>query len=109
MKPEAVNRRQWQRFASDLKGFCGLVANGLTASLPMKLYDVSAGGIGLLVKRHIQPGSVLVLKLAKPTEDLPDSLFLRVVHATPEHNGEWFLGCAFASPLAEEEVQALLP
>jgi hypothetical protein len=34
----------------------------------------------------------------------PRSLSVRVTHSTQEVNERWIIGCAFASPLSEEEL-----
>jgi hypothetical protein len=39
---------------------------------------------------------------------LKGRLTVRVVHATQDRNDRWVIGCAFAAPLSEEELQAVL-
>jgi hypothetical protein len=57
--------------------------------------------------RSFEPGSVLIIELpAKPQETRP--LTARVVHATPEANGRWIIGCAFTRPVSQEELRAFL-
>jgi len=40
--------------------------------------------------------------------DGPRRLMVRVVHARQETKGWWIIGCAFARPLSEEELQTVL-
>jgi hypothetical protein len=69
-----------------------------------RVRDVSPAGIGLNMSRRFEPGSELIVELAGG----PDGVLrlpARVVHATLEENGCWIIGCAFATPLSQEELQ----
>jgi hypothetical protein len=35
-------------------------------------------------------------------------LLVHVIHATPDTDGHWIIGCAFASALSPEELQSFL-
>lgn len=103
-----INRRAWERHAADFKVACGRIADGTEPRLTARVHDICPGGVGLVVQRPFQPGTVLVLKLHKQVPDAPRVLFARVVHIRPHSRIEWIAGCTFASPLDEEEYQALL-
>lgn len=100
-------RRASQRRTAALEVACGRVADGMNPCLPGKVHDVSAGGFGLLLCRPFAPGTVLVVKV-KDKEGGPSTLFARVIHCRAQSRIEWFTGCAFASPLDDLELQALL-
>jgi hypothetical protein len=69
--------------------------------------DVSSGGIGLLLKRRFEPGTILAVEPQGPTADTPCVLLVRVVHATRQADGVWLLGGRLITDLTEDEVQAL--
>lgn len=66
--------------------------------------DVSAHGIGFLLKQRCRAGTVLQIDLRSPS--CPRSLVARVMHATAEE-GEWFHGCELLNPLTAAELQGL--
>lgn len=68
--------------------------------------DLSASGIGLLVRRRYEPGTLLLIEVTSPDHHLMRSLKARVVHATPDGNN-WLLGCTFINLLDDAAVQAL--
>jgi hypothetical protein len=54
-----------------------------------------------------KPGVELIVELsAKPKGVL--HVPVRVVHATAGKNGRWIIGCEFARPLSEDELQTLI-
>jgi hypothetical protein len=71
--------------------------------------DISCGGIRLQVRRRFEPGSGLAIELPGSGDQPPYIVLARVVHATAQADGSWFLGCAFVSALSDEEVLALVP
>jgi hypothetical protein len=71
--------------------------------------DISAGGIGLLVKRPIPLGTELLVELSsgRPPAQLR-ALTARTVHATLQRNGDWLIGCKFSEQIDAFDVEVLL-
>jgi hypothetical protein len=69
--------------------------------------DVSPGGIAVILNRRFEPGTILVVEVFKPKE-ASESRPVRVSHATPDKDGRWIIGCAFAWPLSQEELRRFL-
>ena len=100
------------------------------------LYDISTGGIGLLMEQPLEVGTTIAVDL----RDRPSDGVCRIarvahvrVHTTPQDapwaprvhpvrnvlrrflGGKsalepcWFVGCRFDSPLSEDELSRLLP
>jgi hypothetical protein len=70
--------------------------------------DVSQGGIGLVVNRRFEPGTLLVIELDTPGPDDGRTFLarvVRVVHATARPESDWLLGCAFAAELEDEDLR----
>ncbi len=71
---------------------------------PARLHDVSSLGLGLVLPRAVDVGTLLVLDLRPrcPTQTQP--LSARVVHVTPSGEGEWLVGCALVGELSDQEL-----
>jgi hypothetical protein len=117
--PGLIDRRaQLRRPASGAAYFHPLEAGTValeTADLQASVWwkarvpDISASGVGLLVKRPIPPGTDLLVELvsARP-HSRPRPLIARAVHATRQSNGDWLIGCAFSGQIDDVHMQELL-
>jgi hypothetical protein len=72
-----------------------------------RIRDLSTSGLCLLLDRPFEPGTGLVIELPGVGDQPPSIVFARVVHAR-NRGMDWALGCAFASPITEKELDALL-
>jgi hypothetical protein len=84
-----------------------LGANAPEDSWPATVQDVSTGGIGLLLARRFEPGTVLTLDLQETDGTIARTLSARVNHVKPEGLGHWLHGCSFRETLSQEELQHL--
>jgi hypothetical protein len=69
--------------------------------------ELTAGGIGLMIKRRFEPGTLLAVELQSSTTDFSRTLVARVIHAKSQGGGDWVIGCILASKLDEEELESL--
>jgi hypothetical protein len=108
--PAAVReeRRRAERYPCDLQPFWRVEGQEQTESPPARVENISTTGIGLRVGEPLKPGIVLVLKLQNADHRLSRPLPARVMHATPQPEGDWLIGCQFVRRLSEEDMQALL-
>ncbi|OAI54877.1 hypothetical protein AYO44_14095 [Planctomycetaceae bacterium SCGC AG-212-F19] len=92
-KTSGADRRKSRRFACRLEAICQLP--GVAARAP--IVDISAAGIGLLLDRELEPGSIVQLQLRTPrgTQTLP----MEVIHVAPAGPGCWLIGGAFETDL----------
>jgi serine/threonine protein kinase len=70
--------------------------------------NISAGGLGLVLGRRVEPGTVLLVEWQQAVRGAPTTLLARVIHAQPLPTGRWRLGCQLTQGLGEDEIQALL-
>jgi hypothetical protein len=70
--------------------------------------DLSLTGIGFLLHRRFDPGTLLTIELERGKKDSWGRLPARVVHSTPRGYGNWMLGCALIAALSEEELHGWL-
>jgi hypothetical protein len=91
------------------ESFCQPIAARRSGDLrwPTKVRDISATGIGLLVSRRFEPGTILVVEMQGDPPVGERLLLARVVHTTSA-GGEWLVGCEFINPLSDDELEAFL-
>ena len=70
--------------------------------------DLSVTGIGLLLARRFEPGSILTVVLANKAGDFTRTRNVRVMHVTKAEGEGWFVGGELVERLAREEVRQLL-
>jgi hypothetical protein len=72
------------------------------------LHDYSVRGLGLLVTRELDRGSVLAIRLRRRHAGLSGILTGKVCHVQSTDRGYWLVGCRLSRCLAEDEFEALL-
>jgi hypothetical protein len=70
--------------------------------------DISLAGIGFVLHRRFDPGTLLTVELEKPKRDSWGTLQARVMHSAPQPDGNWKLGCALVPNLSESELKIWL-
>ena len=102
-----VERRASIRLQCDAKGHCQSVSLQRESAWEARVRDISCNGIGLLLSRRFERGTLLTIELAETTTGQTRLLLARVVHATAQPEGNWLLGCALTTSLTGDEVQLL--
>jgi hypothetical protein len=90
-----------------LEASCHPIAAARDDPWPAQVRDLSPGGIGLLIKRRFEPGTLLAVELQSMTQSFSRTLVARVIHAKSQGGGDWVIGCILASRLDEDELEAL--
>ena len=106
-------RRASIRYACDPESFssdnsCRPIATSQKDSWSASVRNLSTGGVGLLVNRRFELGTLLTVDLEDAERTSHSSLLVRVVHIAPEANNCWLLGCAFTHKLTESELLSLM-
>ena len=107
-RPVPFDRRASVRYQHDTQGNVQVLDNQERASFSVHVQNLSAGGLGLLADRRIEPHSLLALEL--PSRDAGGSqrFVICVRSAEMVSPGVWRIGCEFTRPLTILELQALL-
>jgi hypothetical protein len=105
--PQEMDRRSWPRYPSGVTGDCGPLGDGLRPLWSAEIRDVSQGGLSLLALRPFQPGTILVVHVEGEDAETFSRFVVRVVHARPHRRRGWLVGCSFARPVSEAEIDAL--
>lgn len=108
-KPK-TEHRAWVRFPPNQENGCQPIAACTARDSDThwygKIRDISVGGLALVMSRAFEAGILLIIDLE--VQGGLRSFFVQVVHATPEENGRWTMGCEFVCPLRDEDLQALI-
>lgn len=102
------DQRQWKRFPTSLTANFQSVTIPGSAVEAAKVSDISATGVGLVVEREIENGTLLSVELHSTAGTAQRTMLACVVHVTKQGEKEWALGCNFIRSLSEEDLQALV-
>ena len=73
-----------------------------------RVFNISVGGIGLLVKETVELGSLISLNLTPPGGGATRTILACVVHVVARAQNERLLGCNFIHELSEADLRVLL-
>jgi hypothetical protein len=104
---EPADRRAAERYPVNSDANCPFVSPVVENFGSVKIRDVSMQGVGLLVSRRVEPGTVLAVVLENPARTFSKTVLARVVHATPV-GGTFLVGCTFLAPLTYQEMSVLV-
>lgn len=106
VQPAAGNdHRRWTRFPCNVETACYTCETAPGERRTGRILNISAGGIGLLLRCSFLPGTLLHFDLpGHPTRQI----LIRVVRLLEHSKGSWFLGCEFADQLRDDELISLL-
>jgi hypothetical protein len=104
---EPADRRATERFPASPDTACSFLSPVVEDFGPAKVKNISMDGIGLLLARRVEPGSMLAVTLANTPRGFNKTVLVRVVHATPQPGG-CLVGGQFDPPLTYQELTALV-
>jgi len=104
MQPSGAERRTGARFACCLEAVCS--AAGQRKKSPARVIDISAGGIGLILKERFTQGEEIAVRLL--TTALSKPLPVKVVHVAEVAPNFYLLGGAFTAPFSTTELEKLI-
>ncbi|MBI1831534.1 MAG: protein kinase [Planctomycetes bacterium] len=70
--------------------------------------DLSVTGIGLVLSRRFEPGSILSVVLSNKTREFERTREVRVLRVSPAEGSGWFIGGELVEKLSRDEVRQLL-
>lgn len=102
-----IDQRETERFAVNAGATCTFAAPVVEDFGPVKVLNVSMGGVGLRLTRRVEPGALMAVTLANAAKGLTKTVLVRVVHVTPEPAG-CLVGGTFLTQLTYQEMTALV-
>jgi hypothetical protein len=77
-------------------------------SSPARVWDISTSGIGLIVNRRFDVGTVLFMEIELGPGQFSRTLQAMVLHVCPHLDNLWMIGCELSSDLSEAELKQYL-
>lgn len=107
--PQGIDRRAAVRheWNLDALGQVSTAEEGGTNCL-VELHDLASGGVGLILNRFFEPGTILEVELHHLNKGASAGYLIAVIHSTDRGDGTWFVGCRFTDPISEEEMTTWL-
>lgn len=102
------DQRTWMRFPCNIQVAIQPIGGENAPQIPAQVLNISASGIGLLVKQPIETGVLLNVNMHGGPGKGDRTILACVVHVTTQVEDEWALGCNFIRELSEEDLNALL-
>lgn len=102
-----INRRTQIRHTCSLVGEVEILERGANCKWPVRGLDLSQGGIGLLLERRFEPGTMLGLLVHGADPMRPFTAVVRVIRVEARPGDQWLLGCQFPRNLDFEELAAV--
>jgi hypothetical protein len=100
-------RRVWIRYPSSAEAACQPANAEDAAPVIARVRNISRGGISLVVNRWYEPGMLLSIQLPDATPESASTILAYVVRSNPKGEGEWAVGCTFATELDEDDLKTL--
>jgi hypothetical protein len=105
--PDPADRRASERFPVSVGTTCTFVSPVVEDFGPVKIQNLSMDGIGLLIGKRVDPGSLLAVTLSNTAKGIAKTILVRVVHATPQPAG-CLVGGTLTTPLTYQELTSLV-
>lgn len=80
-------------------------ADNPSDSRQARIRDISVLGVGLLLSRQLEMGTLLEIELRRANGCPVRTVLARVVHVEAEEHGAWLVGCAFTTELTDAELR----
>lgn len=106
--PSGAERRRSVRHPCSFRTSCQPISLLEAHTVPVFVRDISTGGIGLVSRAPVPPGTFFAIELQNNTGGESLRLRARIIHATRQDERSWLLGCLFTRELSADELAALL-
>ena len=103
--PSDIERRVATRFPCPLTTSCRLLAAMRGGPSPVRVRNISATGISLVVPQAYDPGTTMPVELKSVSRNVSRTVEIAVVYCIDHPSGEAILGGAFTAPLSEEDLR----
>ncbi|MBX9582307.1 MAG: PilZ domain-containing protein [Gemmataceae bacterium] len=100
-EPRAADRRAHPRYQPTFGTVCRVRRTPPVAGQGL-VWDISVGGIGILVGSPPEPGEELAGELE--TQGATQPVTLKVAHVRRLTTGDYFVGARFAAPLSQDQM-----
>jgi hypothetical protein len=104
---EAVetDRRVWVRYPCDVEASFQPANLPDSQRLSAQVRNISRGGINLMLSCPVEIGAFLSVELPTASARATSTVLAYVARVTPATEGEWSIGCSFASELSDSDLE----
>ncbi|MBY0527894.1 MAG: hypothetical protein K2R98_31140 [Gemmataceae bacterium] len=106
--PSESNRREAVRYNINLETSCLLIAAVEGDLSPVRVRNISAGGISLVLNHGCEPDTIMTVQLLNRPRMYMCKVDVRITYIVEHPSGDWILGGAFNRKLTDEELRSLL-
>jgi len=103
-----AERREAIRYGISLETSARLMAAVEGDTAPVRVRNISAGGISLVLGRGVDPDTMLNVELLNRPNMFLCKVQVRVTYAVEHPSGDWIIGGSFNRKLADLELRSLL-
>jgi hypothetical protein len=103
----STDRRAAERLPVSPDTACSFVAPMAEDFGPGRIRDVSMAGVGLILVKRVEVGSLLAVGLTNPRNGFARTARVRVTHVTSVPGG-YLVGGNFLEPLTYQELTAIV-
>jgi hypothetical protein len=103
-----ANRRESIRYNINLETSCLLIAALEGDPVPVRVRNISAGGISLVLNRGIEPDTMLTIQLLNRPRMFFCKIEVKITYIVEHPSGDWIAGGSFTRRLTDEELRSLL-
>jgi c-di-GMP-binding flagellar brake protein YcgR len=107
-KPTSDDQRTWLRYDCVTTATYERIGEENGEAHTAQVLNISASGVGLLLKEPAESGSLINLSLQGKHGRAVRSILACIVHTTERAGGELAVGCNFIRELGEDELSALI-
>ncbi len=100
-----MERRAAERMQVGANAACVFASPVLEDFGPVKLANISLGGVGFIATEKVPEQILLVFKLENTATKFSKTVLVRVIHANRLINGTYLVGGAFETPLTYDELR----
>ena len=104
---DRIERRATERLPVGGEAACTFVGPVTEDVGAARIKDISMEGVGLLLSRRVEPGTLLTVVLANTAKGFSKTVLVRVAHATQQPGG-CLVGGTFGIPLTYQELTTLV-
>jgi hypothetical protein len=104
----AKERRDTVRYTITLETSCRLLAMVQGEANPIRVRNISAGGISLVLHNEVPSDTLLDIELLNRPQMFLCKLQVRITYRVEHPTGDWIIGGAFTRRLTDEELKLLL-
>lgn len=103
-----AERRETMRYGIGLDTSGRLIAAVGNDPTQVRVRNISAGGISLVLNHGVEPDTILEVQLLNRPTMFLCKVQVRITYIVEHPSGEWILGGAFIDKLGDEDLRALL-